>query len=135
MSPAPVTQTNGAVRESYAIDLHSRTGFSGSPVFVWRAGGPDLVSADLKFGNRVLMLLGVHFGQFPERWEVVPGTDVAAEGVSLKADGRYLKGMSGMTCVAPAWALMDLLDHGKLRAVYDASVALWKDGPRPHAEA
>ena len=55
----------------YCLDMHSRTGFSGSPVFVYRTPGAQLVddATDqnyLPLGPAVLRLLGIHCGQFPE---------------------------------------------------------------------
>ena len=36
MDPTPIEQGNGVKANAYCIDLHSRSGFSGSPVFVYR---------------------------------------------------------------------------------------------------
>jgi hypothetical protein len=52
--------------------MHSRTGYSGSPVFVYRTSNTNL---DAIFKDRVeagspgdifIYLLGIHCGQFPE---------------------------------------------------------------------
>jgi hypothetical protein len=42
IDPTPIMQDNGVRVPAYCVDLHSRTGFSGSPVFVYRTPGPDL---------------------------------------------------------------------------------------------
>jgi hypothetical protein len=40
--PANIKQPNGVIRPCYCIDLHSRAGFSGSPVYAFRTFGQDL---------------------------------------------------------------------------------------------
>lgn len=124
MNPAPIPQSNGAEHDSYCVDIHSRTGFSGSPVFVWRTPGQDLTSPDLNLGDKFLYFLGAHFAQFPEEWELIERIRTDSdpqekESAKLSVEGTFVKGMSGMTCVAPAWAVLDLLDHPKLEATFD----------------
>ena len=89
---------------SYIIDLHSRTGFSGSPVFVYRPVGGHLEEMDIKTRKPIpieknfFLLLGIHYSQFPEKYE----TDVGPfKGITT--------GMSGMTLVIPAQRILDLL--------------------------
>jgi hypothetical protein len=77
--------------QSYVIDMRSRSGFSGSPVYVYRTFGSNLtnvaghefdeveLNTDMirEFGGRMsfrgrlrahnlFQLLGIHWGQFPE---------------------------------------------------------------------
>ena len=88
--PAPIEiEEIGRERDYYSIDMHSRTGFSGSPVFVYRSIGSDLTGEDLKklyqmvkshalrssdppfWDFRPYMgLLGSHCAQFPEELEI-----------------------------------------------------------------
>jgi hypothetical protein len=130
--------------ESFIIDLHSRSGFSGSPVFVYQTPLNDLsyhstLQASLEFrqlerqisdratlgmghnldltmrvsGGR-LELLGIHWMQFPERWEsehAIPDNSESAP----TAKRTFVRGMSGMTCVIPAWEILCILDLPKLR--------------------
>src|ERR1700693_3020590 len=37
--PAPIIQPNDVTADSFCIDMHSRPGYSGSPVFVYRTPG------------------------------------------------------------------------------------------------
>lgn len=126
MDPYPIEQFDGSVAESYCIDMRSRGGYSGSPVFVYRTPGYDLEdrlasdpreSSILLSGTNHLSLLGIHWGQFPEIWEVTSEgslkDEASASGVKepLLTDGRYIKGLSGMTCVLPAWSILEVLDH------------------------
>ena len=41
---ATIKQPTGYQGESFVVDMHSRTGFSGSPVYVYRTFGADLAS-------------------------------------------------------------------------------------------
>jgi hypothetical protein len=100
-------EPNSHKSESYCIDLHSRTGFSGSPVFVYRTIGTDLneifrtKTVTLSSGSVFVNLLGIHWGQFPEAWK--------------DAQGNLIRGLSGMTCVIPAKRIVKLLNTEKLR--------------------
>jgi len=127
--PLPIMQPNGTMADAYCIDLHSRTGYSGSPVYVYRTPGYDLeqtLSSDpneqrlLYAGVNYLALLGIHFAQFPEDWEIAdqmvgkPTADVDEAAVPLILEGKYIKGLSGMTCVLPAWSIWDVLHAAPL---------------------
>ena len=119
---SPVSH-NGKSYERHIIDLHSRSGFSGSPVFVYRTFGANLVRSvedvnieigpiasalDPERGNRgcgvvstqimpetMFKLLGIHCSQFPEKWKDQKGLEI--------------DGVSGMTCVAPASKILEAL--------------------------
>lgn len=126
---APIEQPTGYLGESYILDMHSRDGFSGSPVFVYRTIGGDLtnpragtvnVSAleaysmgfgypgNLKLLDRTLWkFLGIHWGQFDEPLEVLE----RAESSLLRK--VYVKARSGMTCVIPSWRIRRVLDLPK----------------------
>jgi len=123
--PAPIEQPNGLMADAYCIDLHSRSGYSGSAVFVYRTPGYDLEQigpkdfkeAKLLFaGANYLALLGIHFAQFPEQWEIgreaAPATQSS---VPLVKTGQYVKGLSGMTCVLPAWYIWEVLNLPELK--------------------
>ena len=112
----PLKQDNGRYAESYCLDMHSRPGYSGSPVFVYRLFGHDLNDPPLKNGQFHLALLGIHWGQFPERWEVTSEGKMKDQTnrerhEPLLTDGQYIKGLSGMTCVLPAWSILEVLNN------------------------
>lgn len=110
---AGIEQPNGCRRSSYVVDMHSRTGYSGSPVFVYRTAGSIFARPDTIFGGgHLLKLLGIHWGQFPERWDIGDATDA-----SFITKGKYVKGLSGMTCVCPAEAILETLQMPALVAM------------------
>jgi hypothetical protein len=118
MMPGPkIYQPNKSEGESYILDMHSRTGYSGSPVFVYRTVGQDLSSGNLDMSNQFIGLLGIHWGQFPEVWEIQDAgpTPTASVAVPVSADKKTIRGLSGMTLVAPAWGIIETLNIDKLR--------------------
>ncbi len=133
MMPAPMLQGNGATLPSYCIDMHSRTGFSGSPVFAYRTLGSDLTIprqfAGMGPGSHYMGLLGVHWGQFPELWEITQDGRVIQSVSRIKqpdgyfVPGKYVKGVSGMSCVCPIWAIEELLELDEVKAIMEADNA------------
>lgn len=126
---APIEQPTKFRGEGYIIDMHSRDGFSGSPVFVYRTIGGDLTDpksgslgmssidaynmnfgfpGHLKLFDRTLWkFLGVHWGQFDEPLEVLEQAESSRFGKVV------VKARSGMTCVIPSWRLLQVLNHPK----------------------
>ncbi len=92
---------------SYLVDMHSRSGFSGSPVFVYRTPGGNLaetvITGKIDLGNNFFSLLGIHWGQFDELWE------------STHPNAPPNKGYSGMTLVDPATGILELLDMESIK--------------------
>lgn len=116
MKEANIVQSaTGYSGPSFVVDMHSRTGYSGSPVFVYRTGGSIFGKpGTIVGGGHLMKLLGIHWGQFPERWELARGaatrkdeTDPAE--AELIVDGQYVRGLSGMTCVVPSWDILATL--------------------------
>jgi hypothetical protein len=127
IDPTPIVQSTGIAADSYCLDLHSRTGYSGSPVFIYRTPGFDLedvlTSAPnasrqlLLAGTNLFMLLGIHYAQFPELWEVTDKGKLINQAATepLLTDGKFIKGLSGMTCVLPAWCILEVLNMPKIK--------------------
>ena len=109
----------GYTGSSIIIDMHSRSGYSGSPVFVYRTHGSIFAKeGSIIAGGHLMKLLGIHWGQFPELWELsspssrVEGADSAE--AELIVDGQYVRGLSGMTCVVPSWDILKTLNDPRL---------------------
>jgi hypothetical protein len=95
---APIETESGFTRPCHIVDMRSRSGFSGSPVFIYRTPTDDLTFIPQ---NRTYMeflaktsilfrLFGVHCAQFDERLDVkrAPKPPAVKEGVgSLFASG------------------------------------------------
>lgn len=129
LEPTNVAWQYGASVEYFCLDMHSRSGFSGAPVFAYRTPGSDLANTlteDGKPRDTVVLtsretrikLLGINCGQFPEIMEL--------EMVGYK-DKVRVKGLSGMTVCLPAWSVLEVLNCPKFvqeRASLDAQ---WKE--------
>jgi hypothetical protein len=152
-SAAPLKQPTGYEAESFVIDAHSRSGFSGSPVFLYRnplsdLGGPlgpfhklrgriDTagIASQLSPMTRVghidiemeldqgpyFRLIGMHWGQFAERWEIERTDADEIEMQSYVTIGSFVNGFSGMTCTLPAWQIQDVLQMPELRESRDST--------------
>ena len=142
-----IKQPNGRIAKAYCLDMHSRSGYSGSPVFVYRLPGYDLEQENEKnnprvlfAGNNYLGLLGIHFASFPEEWQIVDSTEKtnAESKAEYLGESKSIKGLSGMTCILPAWNIAELLNSPKLKAQRDvqeaALQAKWGFPPTPIAE-
>jgi hypothetical protein len=121
---AQVKQPTGYLGGSFVVDMHSRSGYSGSPVWLYRTPGSVFnVSGDLSTTWHYVKLLGIHWGQFPEKWELKEERPApwkaAADIAGLVTDGHYVEGLSGMSCVAPSSAMIELLGHQTLQAMRD----------------
>jgi hypothetical protein len=128
MSPTLIKQPTGATTlESYVIDVHSRTGYSGSPVFVYRTIAGNLnnlfTSTDKDFKKpkivQFLFLLGIMWGYFPELWEITSKAEFKRSNSRRLPMGNYVEGMSGMSIVIPMWAISELLKERKIQDVID----------------
>ena len=108
--------------DAYCLDMNSRSGFSGSPVYVYRTPGYDLEEVIGKFpgvsflisGCNHLSLLGMHIAQFPENIKIKNGSGVVLE---------YVETLSGMTVVIPSWSILEVLNMPELVEQRQASNA------------
>ena len=123
---AHIKQRTGYVGRSIVLDMHSRSGFSGSPVFIYRTLGSHFLeekpNSILIGGGHYFKLLGIHWGQFPELWELKNKYGVkssAQREAALVEDGQYVEGLSGMTLVIPSANIRDILYLPELEAMRD----------------
>jgi hypothetical protein len=123
MPTAGIVQPTMSKLESYVLDMHSRTGYSGSPVFVYRTFGSHFWQNGKLLApepHQFVRLLGIHWGQFPEKWKISPRGRVKAESAKAKRERRFIgeaeiDGLSGMTCAVPCWALTELLENPEMQ--------------------
>lgn len=128
-----VKQPNGFRRASHLVDSRSRTGFSGSPVSIWRTPTDAMLnprykkwdarfdralddlreghSEEIYVGSTTLFvgLLGIHCGQFwdsVKAYKAPPSGERDGEPIH-EGDELYIQ--SGMTIVVPAWRVSELL--------------------------
>jgi hypothetical protein len=123
---ALVRQPNEVMRPSHLIDMRSRTGFSGSPVVVFRHA-PRLLGQVQMFkpfsakqsvytlGGQVTndarwytALFGIHCGQYKDEVKVFRSAEEKFGDPIREGDSLYIQ--SGMTIVVPAWRISELLD-------------------------
>ena len=136
---------------SYLLDMHSRGGYSGSPVFVYQSAlelkgkGTLTLMSDPGFPR----LLAVHSGQFFEDLEIHSkkrklirrkGKGTRARMVIVPDPAKqFVKGWSGMTFAVPAQAIMELIDVPKLKAPRDRVIEELRikqsGGPVPESAA
>jgi hypothetical protein len=132
---AKVRLPTGSERACHLVDTHSRGGFSGSPVFVYRTAGSDLTKMEERdsFGipkptNVLFGLLGIHCGQFWEKIEFSKA-EIEQESVPIM-EGDRLRVPSSMTIVLPAWQISTLMDSEQFDLVRKAREATWAKDPR-----
>ncbi len=128
----------------HLMDMRSRSGFSGSPVFVYRTIETDLNAFDqdaneFRFdagADCFLLLLGIHCGQFKDQVDAKKfrAAKRKAENIGdlIVKEGDVLEIPSSMTCVLPAWHITKALDHPKLvsRRI-ERDTALGAEAPQP----
>jgi hypothetical protein len=129
MMEAIVKQPTGFLGPSLVVDMHSRTGFSGSPVFVYRTTG-SIFSHNMTIvtGGHLMKLLGILWGQFTEAWDLEGAQALQVGQTSAPAtwEGGRVKGWSGMSLVSPASAIMEVLNEPKLkeqRSAFEAELS------------
>ena len=115
---AEVKQPTKYMGNSLVLDMHSRTGYSGSPVWIYRTPGTVFArESDIAMTWHYIKLLGIQYGQFPELWEIKEqsSSKSTAAHAAFLTDGKYVEGWSGMSCAVPAAAIVELLADPKLR--------------------
>jgi hypothetical protein len=117
MMDARIEQSTGYKGRSIVLDMHSRSGFSGSPVIVYRTLGSQFLSSQpgqvLTGASHYISLIGIHYAQFLEPWEIKAKKKTTKVQVALDADEHYIEGLSGMSCVIPAAHIRDLITNNR----------------------
>jgi hypothetical protein len=110
----PVANKRGFKQESFGVEVHSVSGYSGSPVFIMR--GLVGIGPATKPGNPI-KLLGVCWGHVPLDEEVQERIVQVSETALGPKERKYqyVPLNSGMDLVIPAWKLKELLYLPELR--------------------
>jgi len=129
ISVMPVIVPHRQWRESapsYMLDMHSRGGYSGSPVFAYRTSSSDFARyAQMGLGKGTpipsqafVYFLGIHWGQFEENLKLQRTSHPLSHEETLppaNEKGEYVKGLSGMTLAHTASQLLQVLNMPKLK--------------------
>jgi hypothetical protein len=108
MNPGqPIRASGGRLQESFLVECHSISGYSGSPVFVYfhPFSARETPYPDLNKGEFPVYLLGIDWGHLPTRW--IPVTD---RNGNPHPDGWGITQNTGIMGVVPAWHIIDLLN-------------------------
>jgi hypothetical protein len=112
----------GVDEESFAVEMHSKPGYSGSPTFVWSSVFNNHMQPSSRKGDdqAFLYLLGVNWGQI---YEKRPLRDQWGKEIA----GPHVTEASGVNGVVPAWHIFSLLEQSDvaraLKAVEEQALA------------
>ena len=116
-SPVPIKHPWGFTQSSFLIECRSISGYSGSPIFIYRVQSTvaaGLVAIGSDRGGKVALprLLGMDWGNLDR----VGRNDYAIDWAESEADASFPR-HSGMMVAVPAWRLAELLDSEVVQAV------------------
>jgi hypothetical protein len=110
-----ITRDDGALQESFLVEMRSLSGFSGSPTWIWddgfeiytqqNEGEPELLTP-----GRYAALLGIDWCHLPYYSEVQRGSRKDAH-----ATDYWISQNSGMAGVVPAWHIRELLEEQEMK--------------------
>ncbi len=115
-STVPIPNPWGFTQESFLVECRSVSGYSGSPVFIYRVQSTvsaGLVAIGADRGKASLpRLLGADWGNLDR----VGANDYAIDWAGSEADESFPR-RSGMLVAVPAWRLAELLDSKEVQDV------------------
>jgi hypothetical protein len=110
MMPLGIKHPDGYLQESFAVEMLSRPGYSGSPVWTFRTPY-QFGSSGVPDGDSEAKFLGLNWGFITEPAEVKEEVIAASSSASTEQRTvRYISANTGMNGVVPAWQLRRLLD-------------------------
>lgn len=101
---------NSHMQQAFLVETRSISGFSGSPVFLYKPMIADYTTPEGYFEERMIdpvgqcYLLGIDCGHFPTKDKVVDEDGNHYQGLRVNAN-------TGMAIVIPAWRLAQLLEE------------------------
>jgi hypothetical protein len=104
-----IEHPNLGVQESFAVEMRSMGGYSGSPVYVYPSAW-NMNRRSTSVGGQRLFLLGVDWGHIVDHSEV--REKIVSIEMEATARGRtiaYVAANTGMNGVVPAWRLAEMI--------------------------
>ncbi|MBA1142259.1 hypothetical protein [Mesorhizobium neociceri] len=98
--------SSGHNEESYAVEVKSKPGYSGSCVLVYALKSSTSRRSEKK---EFVLCLGINWGHILERRPVLDDTGKEVE------PKRYVRVPSDMSGIVPAWRILELIDSAKVR--------------------
>lgn len=124
MMPLSIRHPAGYDQESFAVEMLSRPGYSGSPVYVYSTS-VDLRGGPVILGNTFLKFLGLNWGFISDPAEIREKTIIANITANQQSQKiQYVAVNTGMNGVVPAWRLREFLETGELKKHRDQIVAM-----------
>ena len=106
MLPTPIRSETGIMQESFLVEARSIGGYSGSPVFTYKAGVLTDTGEVDPYASSKLRFLGVDWCHLPD-WQPVMQDDKRTPVVPP----QWARGNTGMAGVVPAWKVTQLLQE------------------------
>jgi hypothetical protein len=115
--PVPIKHPWGFTQPSFLVECRSVSGYSGSPIFIYRvqttvAAGLVAIGSDRGGKAALPRLLGLDWGNLDR----VGHNDYAIDWAESDADASFPR-RSGMMVAVPAWRLGELLDSKEVQDV------------------
>jgi hypothetical protein len=124
MMPLAIRHPSGYDQESFAVEMLSRPGYSGSPVYVYRTPY-DLRTGSIHVGPLYLKFLGLNWGFITDPAEVKEEMIVTKQSAGNNHQTiRYVAMNTGMNGVVPAWHLRRFLETGDVMKKRQTAVDL-----------
>lgn len=144
-----IQMQEGGSHPAFLVEMRSRGGFSGSPVFIFQsylAGVPLDFRGLSERGEAIFgtltaksdpYLLGVDLGQYPTWLDVYnkPKGEPATKKNVRKNDALAIKELSAVTVVRPGWDLVNLLKRGDVMKPRRLKKQEWNRTPKAEFES
>lgn len=108
MMTAPIDHPTLGSQESFAVEMRSMGGYSGSPVFIYPSPW-NMNNGNVTLGGSRLFLLGVDWGHIVDHLEVKEKIVVTEQAAATQRPVSYVAANTGMNGVVPAWRLAQMI--------------------------
>jgi hypothetical protein len=123
MAPLEIRHEDGYMQMSFAVEMLSRPGYSGSPVYGFRVPY-DMLTGNIMVGGRTVWFLGINWGFVTDSADVkekIVTTGMVADDKSQTM--KYVRVNTGMNGVIPAWHVEKFLNSGRVKREREAIFA------------